>query len=138
MAPDGRILVTHDSVNLGIMGRAAGAPEEIDLAWFDWTLLNDLSDDGRLVLFSETGEGGGAGYSAFVRGLDGSPAVRIGEGVGFDFSPDGKSVLALLGSPTKREIVIYPTGPGETRKMFLRRPAAVGPPAGCPMAGAFS
>ena len=52
-----------------------------------------------------------------MRGLDGSPAVRIGEGVGFDFSPDGKSVLALLGSPTKREIVIYPTGPGEIRKI---------------------
>ena len=117
VAPDGRILVTHDSVNLGIMGRAAGALEEIDLAWFDWTLLNDLSDDGRRVLFTETGEGGGAGYSTFVRGLDGSPAVRIGEGVGFDFSPDGKSVLALLGSPTKREIVIYPTGPGEIRKI---------------------
>ena len=114
VAPDGRTLVTHDSVNLGIMGRAAGAPEEIDLSWFDWSLLNDLSDDGRQVLFSETGEGGGAGYSTFVRGLDGSPAVRIGEGVGFEFSPDGKSVLALLGSPTDREIVIYPTGPGET------------------------
>ena len=117
VAPDGRTLVTHDSVNLGIMGRAAGTPEEIDLSWFDWSLLNDLSDDGRQVLFSETGEGGGEGYSTFVRGLDGSPAVRIGEGVGFDFSPDGKSVLALLGSPTNREIVIYPTGPGETRKI---------------------
>jgi hypothetical protein len=117
VAPDGRTLVTHDSVNLGIMGRAAGAPEEIDLSWFDWSLPNDLSDDGRLLLFTETGEGGGAGYSTFVRGLDGSPAVRIGEGVGFDLSPDGKSVLALLGSPTKREIVIYPTGPGETRKI---------------------
>ena len=116
-APDGRTLVTHDSVNLGIMGRAAGAPEEIDLSWFDWTLLNDLSDDGRRVLFTETGEGGGAGYSTFVRGLDGSPAVRIGEGVGFELSPDGKSVLALVGSPAKREIVIYPTGPGEIRKI---------------------
>ena len=117
VASDGRTLVTNDSVNLGIMGRAAGAPEEIDLSWFDWTLLNDLSDDGRRVLFTETGEGGGAGYSTFVRGLDGSPAVRIGEGVGFELSPDGKSVLALVGSPAKREIVIYPTGPGEIRKI---------------------
>ena len=128
VAPDGRTLVTHDSVNLGVMGRAVGAPEEIDLSWFDWTLLNDLSGDGRRVLFTETGEGGGAGYSTFVRGVDGSPAVRIGEGVGFEFSPDGKSVLALLGSPAKREIVIYPTGPGEIRKIPSGgvRPRAIG------------
>ncbi len=99
------------------MGRAAGAPAEIDLSWFDWTLLSDLSDDGRLVLFSETGEGGGAGYSTYLRGMDGSPALRIGEGGGFELSPDGKSVLALLGPPAKREIVIYPTGPGETRRI---------------------
>ena len=117
VALDGRALVTHDSVNVGLMGRAAGAAAEIDLSWFDWTLLSDISDDGRLVLFTETGEGGGAGYSTYLRGMDGSPALRIGEGGGYDLSPDGKSVLALAGPPVKREIVIYPTGPGETRRV---------------------
>jgi hypothetical protein len=36
--------------------------------------------DGRTVVFSESGEGGGAGYGVFTRATDGAPPVRLGEG----------------------------------------------------------
>jgi hypothetical protein len=116
---DGRVLMTHDLVRLGIVALGSGDPKERDLSWFDWSLLADLSEDGRAVLFSESGEGGGPGYSVFLRGADGSPAVRLGEGQALSLSPDGKRVLAVLHPTAEQQLVIYPTGPGEPRVFSL-------------------
>jgi Tol biopolymer transport system component len=116
-ARDGRILMTQDTIRVGLTGHAAGAGNDVDLTWLDWSLLADISPDGRWVLFSETGEGGGKGYSVYMRNLDGSPAVRLGEGNAQSISPDGKRVLSLVGPPNAPEIVIYPTGAGESAKV---------------------
>ncbi len=117
VARDGRVLLAHDSPEVGIVGRAAGADRERDLKWLDWSLSADISGDGRTALFTETGEGGGRGYSIYVRPLDGSPAVRLGEGNAQSISPDGKKVLALVGPPGAADLVVYPTGAGETVKV---------------------
>jgi Tol biopolymer transport system component len=117
VARDGRVLVSHDNVQIGIIARAPGASIDVDLSWLDWSLLTDISPDGRSVLFSETGEGGGKGYSVYVRGMDGSAAVRLGEGTSQRFSPDGKNVLALVGPPSGPDLVIYPIGAGESKKI---------------------
>jgi eukaryotic-like serine/threonine-protein kinase len=117
VARDGRVLVSHDNLQTGIIGRGAGAPAELDLTWLDWSLLSDVSADGRTLLFSETAEGGGKGYSVYIRGIDGSPAIRLGEGNAQRISPDGKHVLALVGPPGGPDIVIYPTGAGESKKI---------------------
>jgi Tol biopolymer transport system component len=117
VARDGRVLMDHDTNQVGVIARAAGATKETDLTWLDWSLLSDISADGRFVLFTETGEGGGRGYSVYIRALDGSPAVRLGEGNGQSISPDGKRVIALVGPPQSPDIVIYPTGAGEAKKI---------------------
>jgi hypothetical protein len=70
-----------------------------------------------MVLFEESGEGGGAGYSVYVRNLDGSPAIRLGEGSAQKFLPDGKSVLAIARPVTETRVVIYPLGAGESRTL---------------------
>ena len=44
-----------------------GTPKDIDLTWLDWSLPNDISADGRFVLFSEYRRRGGRGYSVYVR-----------------------------------------------------------------------
>jgi len=116
---DGRVLTTHDLTRVGFVARGPADPRERDLSWFDWSLLADLSEDGRTALFSESGEGGGAGYSVFIRGTDGSPAVRLGEGEAFSLSPDGKRVLALLHPTADQQLVIYPTGAGEPNLLSL-------------------
>jgi Tol biopolymer transport system component len=67
------------------------------------------------VLFTEGGEGGGPGYSVYVRKTDGSPAVRLGEGFGQDLSPDGKWAIAIQRPATDPQLVAYPTGAGEAR-----------------------
>ena len=112
---DGRALVSRDMATTGIVAMAPGADREADLTWLDWSLFGDFSRDGRTIVFSETGEGGGAGYSAYIRGTDGSPAIRLGQGSAIALSEDGKSVLALIRSANESRMVIYPTGAGETR-----------------------
>ncbi len=114
---DGRVLISHDTGQIGILARGPAEAKEIDLSWLDWSLMADVSEDGRFVLFSEAGEGGGKGYSVYLRALDGSPAVRLGEGNAQSISADGKRVLALVGPPEAPEIFIYPTGAGESKKV---------------------
>jgi Tol biopolymer transport system component len=79
----------------------------------------DLSADGKTVFLFESGEGGGPGYSVYVRGTDGSPAVRLGEGGAVALSPDGKWALAIAHSTTEGQLVLYPTGAGQPRPVAM-------------------
>ena len=112
---DGRALVTHDNLRIGIVAVLAGEDRQRDLSWLDWGTIRDVSPDGKLLLFEESGEGGGPGYSVYVRNVDGSPAIRLGEGTAQSFLPDGKSVLAIVHPVTDTRVVIYPLGAGEAR-----------------------
>jgi Tol biopolymer transport system component len=114
---DGRALVTHDNFRIGIVALLAGEDRQRDLSWLDWGTLRDVSPDGKMLLFEESGEGGGPGYSVYVRNVDGSPAIRLGEGAGQSFLPDGKSVLAIVHPVTDTRVVIYPLGAGEARTL---------------------
>ncbi len=116
VAPDGRVLVSHGPERAGISGQVTGEARERDLSWLDWSLLHDLSPDGRMMLLSESAEGGGDLGSVYVRPTDGSPAVRVGDGTCFAFSPDGEWVLGreLLSSGM---LVLLPTGVGEPRQI---------------------
>jgi dipeptidyl aminopeptidase/acylaminoacyl peptidase len=93
----------------------SGASDETDLTWLDWSLIGDLSTDGRTVLFSEAGEGGGPGYSVYLRQVGASAAIRLGEGNAQSISPDGKQVLAIVHPTAEQSLVSYPTGAGETK-----------------------
>jgi eukaryotic-like serine/threonine-protein kinase len=113
---DGRILFSRDDMRAGMIGLAPGETKERDLSWHDWTIPRDISDDGKLVSFDETGEAGGATGVIYVRGTDGSPAVRLGEGRAVTLSPDGKWALALTRG-TPHGILVLPTGPGESKSV---------------------
>jgi Tol biopolymer transport system component len=112
---DGRLLVTRDTWRSEFVVLPPGESKERDLTWFDWSLPVAMSADGKKILFSETGEGGGAGYSVYLRGTDGSPAVRLGEGSAQDLSTDGEWALVIAHSATDPQLVLYPTGAGEPR-----------------------
>ena len=113
LARSGRALVLHSYPRWGLAVRPPGEIEERDLAWFDRSEFQDLGADGRTILFSERGEGGGPGGSVYVRSTDGSPAVRLGEGLGWELSADGKWVPSTL----RGQVVLLPTGPGEARPL---------------------
>src|SRR5262249_3693567 len=115
ISKDGRALVSHDVIRIGVLGRGSGDPKERDLAWLDWSAAFDLSRDGKTLLFAETGESSGPGYSCFIRGTDGSPPVRLGDGVGMAISPDGRWVTAHTPREEHPKVWLYPTGAGEKR-----------------------
>src|SRR5262249_275169 len=90
---DGRVLLTRGGQGVGMVGMAAGASKEGDLSWLDWSAPTDLSSDGKTLIFTESGEGGGESYSAYLRTTDGAPAVRLGSGIALALSADQKWVL---------------------------------------------
>jgi hypothetical protein len=117
VARDGKALMTHDTNRQEIMGLTPGVAKEHDLTWLDWSTVSDLSSDGKTMLFSEAGEGGGSGYSVYVRKTDGSPAVRLGEGNAQAISPDGKWALVIVRPASDAQLVLYPTGAGEAKSL---------------------
>ena len=114
ISKDGRVLFSRDDLRAGMIGLAPGETKERDLSWHDWTVPRDISDDGKLVSFDETGEAGGETGGLYVRGTDGSPAVRLGDGRTPTLSPDGKWALAL-NAAGRRSLIELPTGAGESR-----------------------
>jgi len=113
---EGNVLLTRNNDRAGMIGLAPGEAKERDLSWLDWSVPGDLSADGRSVLFGETGEGGGPKYAVYLRKTDGSPAIRLGDGIGLGLSPDGKWAIArpnIAPSP----LVLLPTGVGEARSL---------------------
>jgi eukaryotic-like serine/threonine-protein kinase len=113
---DGRVLLTRDVQRVGMVGMAPGTAKEGDLSWLDWSAPSDLSADGKTLLFTESGEGGGENYSAYLRTTDGAPAVRLGTGIAYALSPDQKSVLTGQ-VHTPNESTLLQTGAGESRKL---------------------
>ena len=114
VAPDGRVLLTRDEPRAGIMARPAGASQERNLSWLDWSLPTDLSPDGKQVLFDEQGAEGGPAYTVAIRDLQGSPPIPLGEGMSGTYSPDGKWVSATV---DYSRIVLLPTGAGTSRRL---------------------
>ncbi|MDX2031510.1 MAG: protein kinase [Blastocatellia bacterium] len=116
---DGRVLLASVNVRKGIRCLPPGDSQERDLSWFDWGHVADISDDGRLFLFSEAGEGGGAGQTVYLRKTDGSPPIRLGEGVAYGLSPKGDWALTIrrnsAPSGPLSQVILLPTGPGEAK-----------------------
>jgi Tol biopolymer transport system component len=112
---EGRLLATRDTLRTEVVALPPGESNARDLSWFDYPTPAAISADGRQILFSETGEGGGAGYSVYIRRTDGSPAIRLGEGLAQDLSPDGAWALAIVRPAADPQLVAYPTGAGEAK-----------------------
>jgi Tol biopolymer transport system component len=112
---DGRALIAHDALRSGILGFSPSEKQERDLSWLDWSSVQDIAADGSFFVFVESGEGGGPGYSAYLRRMDGSPPVRLGGGSPRSISPDGRWVLTTTSTSSKPQLMLLPTGAGEPR-----------------------
>jgi hypothetical protein len=112
---DGSVLLIHDNGRRGIIGLGVGETRERDLSWLDWSQPLALTDDGKTLLISEQGDGGGPGYSVYLRKTDGSPAVRLGGGDAQGLSPDGQWVLAQRLNPAPAQLIRLPTGAGDAK-----------------------
>ena len=114
VAPDGRVLIARTDDRGGISVRVPGDTAERDLSWFDSPNIVGMSNDGRQVLFWEGGVGGGPKQSIYLRDSDGTPAVRLGDGVASGLSPDGKWAIARTTGP---HLDLLPAGAGAVRRI---------------------
>ena len=115
ISKDGRVLITNLEQRTKLLFRAPEDKEDRDLSWLDWSLMTALSRDGKLVVFSESGEGAGANTTTYVRGTSGAPAVQLGAGSFPSLSPDGQHVVAYEKNPFG--IVVYPVGTGQPKRI---------------------
>ena len=113
ISPAGHVLLSNGMWRAALEVQAPGESVERDLSWLDWSILADLSRDGRTILFNEPREGGGAASAMYLRRLDSPTPVRIGDGYGDSISPDGKYVLGHAGP----KLIVVPTGSGEAREL---------------------
>ena len=112
---NGMPLILADQKRLGLRGVSPGGQQERELGWLGWAVARDLSRDGKKILFEEESDGGGPNYTVFLRDTDGSPPVRISEGMGLAISPDGKWIITKpsRGGP----LSVVPTGAGEAHQL---------------------
>lgn len=116
VARSGHVLLTRGTTRGGIMALQPDAAKDRELSWFDYSTVADLSRDGQTLLFYEWGEGVEAKSTIFIRRMDGSDAVRLGEGRPLALSRDRLWALAVQGE-TAAELVLLPTGTGEVRRL---------------------
>jgi Tol biopolymer transport system component len=84
--------------------------ESRDLSWLDWTLVRDISHDGEWILYGESGVTSGT-PGIYIRRLDGSPGIRLGDGDCWALSPDFRWAL-ITESERHDDFALLPTGAG--------------------------
>lgn len=110
----GRVLISREQLRAMMTGLVDGTPKEQDLSWFDYTTAEGISADGRVVLFDETGEGGGAHHSVYIRRANARSPIRVGDGFGMAISPDGNWVVTKS-DRDQTTLNLVPTTPGQSR-----------------------
>jgi eukaryotic-like serine/threonine-protein kinase len=119
VAPDGRALVSAGTPRVRVLYGSLHDPVDHDLTWFDHGTQPSVTADGKLVAYTESGEGAGSTYGIFVRATNGEPAVRIADGRASAISPDGTRVLVQdLADPHVAALV--PTGTGAPKRLSLK------------------
>jgi eukaryotic-like serine/threonine-protein kinase len=117
----GRVLISSETVRVGTIVGTLGGTDQKELSWLESSFGFSLSGDGKFVLLNEQGEGSGKRYGIYLRAVDGSPAVRLGDGFLGALSADGRWVVTSS-QEDPQTLTILPTGAGEPRPL----PAGLG------------
>jgi hypothetical protein len=115
IARDGRLIGTGGHSAVSIVARVRGAAEERDVTSRDFTFLTDLSPDGQVLVGTDEGESGGPNHSVRLWRTDGTESTVLGDGDAQSLTPDGRFVLTHLLHTTPEQLVLLPTGAGDTR-----------------------
>jgi Tol biopolymer transport system component len=112
ISKDGLILLCRGETRSGMVYFSPSEGKERDVSWLSGSIIVDISNDGKVVLFTENADRRGEqDRGVYMRNVDSSDAVRLGDGWPTDLSPDGKWVLATL----KGSVVLLPTGAGQAK-----------------------
>jgi eukaryotic-like serine/threonine-protein kinase len=115
--PDGRMVIAHTDDRSVLIARRPEDVDDRDLSWLDASVAEDLSPDGRQLLFTEFGQGAGSESAAYLRGMDGSAAVRLAPGRAGALSPDNSWAICFSAEYPSPHMELLPTGSGESRRL---------------------
>src|SRR5215467_7954162 len=101
IAQDGRVLLSVESRRLEMAGAIAGEAHERSFSLTDWSRVQQLSPDGALLLFDESGEATGWRPVAYIRNTRSGEIVRLREGLAQGLDPTGASAVVLSEDRTK-------------------------------------
>jgi eukaryotic-like serine/threonine-protein kinase len=121
VARDGRVLAHQGFERVGVRATAPGAKGERDLGVFAGSLPMSLSADGTQLLLMDFSMSG----RAFLRPTLGGPPLMLGRGRPLALAPDAGSVLLDPGWPGPPQLVLSPTGAGESRPVSTAGLASV-------------
>jgi serine/threonine protein kinase/Tol biopolymer transport system component len=113
IAPDGRWLVTRDDIFARLMVKGAADSVERDLTWLGSTSGPTIAHDGTALTFTDETD---VSYASMFRRIDGSPAVRLGEGTPYAMSADKRWVVSRVPS-VPQKLMLSPTGTGAPRQI---------------------
>jgi DNA-binding beta-propeller fold protein YncE len=115
----GRVLAAFENSRRETVAGQHGESQERNVSWFDWSWLSDISFDGKLVALTEQAAAVRGRNTVYVRPVDGSPAVQIGEGHarGKAFSRDGKWIVV----DTPSGVQVLSIGAGQPRPVALQQ-----------------
>ncbi|HET9155692.1 MAG TPA: protein kinase, partial [Myxococcaceae bacterium] len=117
VAPDGRVLLT-ERVWRQEVEMARNSAESAPVQHLDWAALIGVSDDGRAILWGESGVGVGGKAEVLLRRAGEAAPIELGPGRPMALSPDGRQVLVWReGRPGA--LWLIPTGPGDPRQVTV-------------------
>ena len=120
IARDGRLLLRTDECYRAFSESRQEKPQSASLSCLDSSTVSGISYDGRAIIATILGEGGGPRGSVYLRKTDGSPPIRLGDGAAWASSPDGKWVSSYRANAGgRRRYVLLPTGAGEEREISI-------------------
>jgi Tol biopolymer transport system component len=117
VSAEGLVLLGAINSRLSIRHYSSETRAETDLSWLDASCLYGLSDDGRSIVFAELSYGQGRNTAIYTRKTNGSDAIRLGFGNRPALSPDGEWVVCIRREEDGAELLLMPTGPGESRTL---------------------
>jgi hypothetical protein len=115
ITPDGRVLLSVESRRLEMAGAIAGEAHERSFSLTDWSRVQQLSSDGTLLLFDESGEAAGWRPVAYIRNTRSGEIVHLREGLAQGFDPAGASALVL--SEDRMKLWKVPVAGGAGREL---------------------
>jgi hypothetical protein len=110
ISSDGRVLITVESRRLEMAGKISNEETERDFSLTDWSRIQQISGDGSLLLFDESGEGSGSHPVSYIRNTTTGQIVRLAEGWAQGLAPGGGA--ALLISEDRKQLLTVPISGG--------------------------
>jgi Tol biopolymer transport system component len=115
IANDGRVLLTIEKHRFSMAAAGPARPQQ-DFSLFEYSLIFDISSDGKQLLFADTTGGSATSSAVYMRQIDTNNApLRLGSGGVAALSPDGQWVAAL--SEEYEHLGLIPTHAGNTRNL---------------------